>query len=98
MPDQVVWWSDTQGVNASTDELHQEPGDLTIAQNATIMRDGIRGALAKRRGLRRLNASACAGAILAIANITFTDPSPSVVLTDELLGLLTDEAYLFLTE
>lgn len=87
-----------KGVNVSADALHTEVGDVTSAQNATFTSRGVRGGLGKRTGMRVMNAVALAGAVLAIAAVTFTDPTPGNILTDTDLFTLTDDAFLVLTE
>jgi hypothetical protein len=87
-----------KGVNVSNDPLHTDVGDVVSAQNATFTSRGVRGGLGKRLGMRVLNTVALAGAVLAIAAVTFTDPSPGNILTDTDLFTLTDDAFLVLTE
>ena len=87
-----------KGVNVSGDLLHTDVGDVTSAQNATFTSRGVRGGLGKRLGMRAINAVALSGAVLAIAAVTFTDPSPGNILTDGDLFTLTDDAFMVLTE
>lgn len=87
-----------KGVNVSQDLLHTDAGDVVAAQNATFTSRGQRGGLGKRLGMRVINTVALAGAVLAIAAVTFTDPSPGNILTDADLAALTDDAFMVLTE
>lgn len=87
-----------KGVNVTDDPLHTDLGDVTVAQNASFYADGKRGGLSKRLGMRAINATALAGSVLALAAFTFTDPSPGNLLTDGDGLLLTDSAFMVLTE
>lgn len=88
-----------QGVQVAKGPLHGEPGDVMSAQNATFLGADERGGLAKRQGMSKFTASALAGTVLAILSVTFADGSiSSKVLLDGAGDILTDEAFLVLTE
>lgn len=87
-----------KGVNVSADPLHTDIGDVVSAQNASFYLGGKRGGLSKRLGMRALNTTALAGAVLAIASLTFSDPTPGNILTDTDGFTVTDDAFLVLTE
>lgn len=101
---------DQYGVNRSDDDLKAQPGDLRIGQNVAFKHrawgstgqqstlSAVRGGLVSRQGLRVITTGACAGAIYAIAAYTFADPTAEVVLTDDDLAALYDDALMALTE
>ena len=86
------------GVNASGDPLHVNDDEVTLAQNAAWFADGKRGGLSKRKGLVAVNSVALAGAVLAIASITFVDAAATTILTDDASYTLFDDLFLVLTE
>lgn len=87
-----------KGVHVETGSLHGELGDLIVGENVSFLRDGKRGGIHKRMSLDVLTTSAMDGAVLAIYPVTFADPSPGDVLTDDALAVLTDDAFAILTE
>lgn len=87
-----------KGCNLSADPLHTDVGDVVSAQNVTFYGAGLRGGLAKRLGMRAINAVALAGTVMAIAAFTFADPTGGSILTDMDLATLTDESFMVLVE
>lgn len=87
-----------KGVHAETGPLHGDLGDVIFAKNASFFGDGQRGGLHKRMGLAKLTSATCAGAVYSIFAVTFNDPTPGAILTDDAIALLTDESFLTLTE
>jgi len=87
-----------KGVNVSDDPLHTDVGDVTVAQNVTFYGAGRRGGLSKRLGMRAINTVAMAGAVLGIASFTFADPTATTTLVDGDGLILTDDAFMVLTE
>jgi hypothetical protein len=86
-----------KGVNVQSGPLHSETGDVVLAQNVSFFGADERGGLSTRMGLRQYSA-ACAGAILAILPVTFADTITTIFLTDMNLDIVTDDAYIALTE
>ena len=87
-----------KGVNVSNDSRHADIGEVVSAQNASFLSSGKRGGLSKRLGMVAINSVALAGAILSLASVTFTDPTPGAILTDTAGYILTDDSSLILSE
>ena len=99
MPGEIkVYALGGKGINVSDDVRHMDVADLEQAQNASFYGSGQWGGLAKRLGMRAINTVALAGVVLSIANATFSDPTPDVVLTDTAGYTLTDDSYMVLVE
>lgn len=86
-----------QGVHVSVGPLHTEIGDVTTAQNCSFFGTGQRGGLASRTGFYAF-ASGCAGAVLSVLSVTFSDTVTTTFLTDMNLDVVIDDDGIPLSE
>lgn len=63
------------GINRVKSPVHVIDGELLSCQNATTSPIGAQLGLKKRDGMVKINSSAAAGSIIAIANIPFANPT-----------------------
>lgn len=65
-----------QGIDIVESPVHVAEGVVLNAQNAQLAPIELEGALRKRDGMAKFNASVAAGAIVSGFNVSLVDPSP----------------------